>query len=1389
MKSREELVRELEALKEKHESLQASLKFAQFAVDNLHNPIFWMNADGQFVFVNKAGCESLGYTREEILTMTIEDIDPNYPIEKYKENWKILKREKRQVIESFHRSKNGMDFPVEIHTNYLEINGQENNCVFTIDISSQKQVNEQLKQRNEDLQLMIAVNNAANQNEDLQTIINLMSAQLRSIFNSHLFSIYIPDSGRRVFRMLGNTLDPHLVKKIEKLIGRGVPEIRFSMDEDHPFTEIERTGRGILTIGKKEMVRRLTGYLKGTPWPLAVRKIAAALLPALCDLLEYKSSIAVPMISRGETIGYLELGSRDIMTERDFTRLQNIADHLASVIVGFEYSRKLQESEERMSSAFRYAAIGMAFVGLDGKWLKVNPAIPGMLGYTEAELLATTFQDITHPDDLDLDLSFVKKMLEGVIQTYQMEKRYFHKTGKVVWVLLSVSLVHDHHGKPLHFISQIQDITTRKSAEEALRENERKFRKLYETMAQGVVYQDRSGAIIDANPAAERILGLTLGQMQGMTSVDPRWHTIHEDGTPFHGDEHPAMVTLKTGKMSNAIMGVFNPVLEQFRWINVKAIPEFRAEEEDPFLVFATFDDITDLKNAFDELGKANEHLETTVRNKTRDLVEINTFQKAILDNAPLAILTTDNQGNIRSVNPAGEEITGYTAGEMIGKINPLRFHDMEEMRNFFTEYTGRAASDEKELFQTMIPLMLHQPTEWNWLKKNGIRFPVKISLSTLTGADGSFHGYMGLIIDITREKESLEALRESEERFYKMFQDHSAIMLLINPETGRILQANTRACEYYGIDFSHTQSNYNDLMMPEPEEIKEISANTLQKHRSYFTCTHQLAKGRIRTVEVHSSPIEVKGTRVIFSIIHDVTERKNAEEALRKSEAENRAIIRAVPDLMFRIHRDGTFLEMLSPNETLLYKPLDEFIGRKMVEVLPPGLAEQSGNALDRVFSGGEVEQFEYSLPVGDTEHYFENRIIPISEDEALSIIRDITQRVLGQKDLLEAKFEAEKANRAKSEFLSRMSHELRTPMNSILGFAQLLEMGDLSPKQKKGVFHILNNGRHLLDLINEVLDISGIEAGRQTLITETIMVSAVIHDVVESIQVAAAQRMITIDYAVTPGERHCVLADRLRLKQVMINLLNNAVKYNKSGGNIKIRTEFRPGGETGSDRVRISVTDTGTGIRKEDIGKLFQPFERIGAAQTETEGTGLGLVMVKKLIEAMDGEVGVESETGKGSTFWVELPHFNCPRAMITGAESFSSSPKRDDDGKESTLLYVEDNLSNVELMENIIAQFRPSFRLITTGLGSQALPLAKSFSPELILLDLDLPDIQGAAVLEQLLADPLTKDVPVVVISADAMPYQVEKLLSAGARDYVTKPLDISRLLNIIDKDFLK
>jgi PAS domain S-box-containing protein len=399
-------------------------------------------------------------------------------------------------------------------------------------------------------------------------------------------------------------------------------------------------------------------------------------------------------------------------------------------------------------------------------------------------------------------------------------------------------------------------------------------------------------------------------------------------------------------------------------------------------------------------------------------------------------------------------------------------------------------------------------------------------------------------------------------------------------------------------------------------------------------------------------------------------------------------------------------------------------------------------------------------------------------------NLLTEIEERKQIEEELKHARIEAEQANIAKSEFLSRMSHELRTPMNSILGFAQLLQMGELSASQAKGITHIMRSGRHLLDLINEVLDISRIEAGRLSLSLEPVLVSGVIEETIDIVRQLAIERNVTINLENEGFSKLFIKSDHQRIKQVLINLLNNSIKYNVHGGNVDVKITPMPATKSNIIPIRISIKDTGQGINQDDLTKLFKPFERIGADKTTTEGTGLGLAVVEKLTVAMGGKIGVESEIGKGSIFWVEMPQCIGP-IEIAGKRGELENTATQSYSKNGTILYIEDNISNIELIEQILEAQRSNIRLITNMTGRQTVQLALEYAPDLILLDLNLPDIHGSEVLENLQANPKTKNIPVVVVSADAMPQQLAKLLKSGARNYITKPLHIADFLKIVDE----
>jgi signal transduction histidine kinase len=374
----------------------------------------------------------------------------------------------------------------------------------------------------------------------------------------------------------------------------------------------------------------------------------------------------------------------------------------------------------------------------------------------------------------------------------------------------------------------------------------------------------------------------------------------------------------------------------------------------------------------------------------------------------------------------------------------------------------------------------------------------------------------------------------------------------------------------------------------------------------------------------------------------------------------------------------------------------------------------------------------------------------------------------------LVRARLDSDRANHAKSEFLSRMSHDLRTPLNAIIGFAQVLELDAVSAEQHDGLTHILRAGKHLLEMINEVLDISRIEAGRLSLSLEPVKLGELVQSAVELVQPLSARRNLSMTVDVAPGVY--VLADRLRLNQVIFNLLSNAVKYNREGGMVKIESQIV------DTRVLIIVSDTGPGIAPENLERLFTPFERLGAEQSGVEGTGLGLALVKGLVQAMNGSTHVESVVGEGSRFTVRLPAADADQ-LPSDDDDAAERSVRPDSGVSGTVLYVEDNPSNVRLMQVVLSK-RPGITMLHAPDGETGLAMLRERRPDLVFLDLHLPKLGGEEVLRRVWEDPELRRIPVVVLTADATPDQMRRLLASGATAYLTKPVDIRDVFSILD-----
>ena len=525
-----------------------------------------------------------------------------------------------------------------------------------------------------------------------------------------------------------------------------------------------------------------------------------------------------------------------------------------------------------------------------------------------------------------------------------------------------------------------------------------------------------------------------------------------------------------------------------------------------------------------------------------------------------------------------------------------------------------------------------------------------------------------------------------------------------------------------------------------------------------------------------------------------DNSARKQVEEKLRWTEEGFRLMVESVTDCAIAmLDSEGRVVSWNSGAERIKGYRTEEILGGHFSRFYPAQDIERGIPQLhlDRAKTDGRCEVEGWRVRK-DGSTFWANVVFTAIRDPAgnargfAKLTRDLTERRQVEEALTRAKGAAEKANLAKSDFLSSMSHELRSPLNAILGFAQLME-SDVTPvtaSQKGSIAEILRAGWYLLELINEILDLAQIESGKLSLSQEPTSLAEVILECQAMIEPQAQKGGIETSFP--RFDLPCfVLADRTRLKQVLLNLLSNAVKYNHPGGTVVLECVPR-----GPDRMRLSVKDTGAGLTAEKISQLFQPFNRLGQERGAVQGTGIGLVMSKRLVELMGGVIGVESTVGVGSVFWCEIGSVDGPQLLEVEVETAQPASVAQTQARQGvplrTLLYVEDNPANLKLVEQLIAR-RPTMRLLSARDGSMGIQLARANQPEVILMDINLPGISGFEALKILRDDTETAHIPVLALSANAMPRDIEKGLEAGFFSYLTKPIKVVEFMASLDSAF--
>ena len=963
------------------------------------------------------------------------------------------------------------------------------------------------------------------------------------------------------------------------------------------------------------------------------------------------------------------------------------------------------------------------------------------------------------------------------------------------------------HGETQHLLSA-QTLTSERlqQANRTLQDSEQKLAITLSSIGDGVIATDAAACVTLLNPVAEALTGWTHAQALGRP-IDEVFHIVNKE------TRQAATIPVADALARGTVQGLANHTVLIARDGREFDIADSCApiRDADNLVVGA----VLVFHNVTNEYAAQQTLRDSAARVQT------------ILNTVGDGIVTLHARGGIiESVNPAIEHLFGYSAAELNGKGFGFLIPELDQEQHAVSlEYYG--VSDEART--------VGLGREVTGFRKDGSYFPLEITVSEMEL--GKERYFTGILRDISARKQAEEALRKAGALQSAIF--NSANFSSIATDAKGVIQIFNVGAERM---LGYTAAEMMDIRTPaeisDPQEViaraKALSIELETEIQPGFEALVFKASRGIEDIyeltyirkDGTSFPAVVSVTALrdddnaiigYLLIGTDNTARKLAEEALRKAGALQSAIFNSANFSSIATDAKGviqifnvgaermlgyTALEVMNKITPAEISDSQEIIARakalstELETQIAPGfeaLVFKAARGIEDIYELTYIRKDGSRFPavvsvtaLRDEDNAIIGYLLIGTDNTARKAVeaeRAHLDRALQIKniELEAARATADKANLAKSEFLSSMSHELRSPLNAILGFAQLMESGQPAPTpaQSGSIEQILKAGWYLLELINEILDLALIESGRLSMSLEPVSLPDVLHDCQTMIEPQAQSRGIHMHFPVFSSPCF-VAADRTRVKQVFVNLLSNAIKYNRMHGSVEVTFKI-----TDQERLHISVRDTGEGLSEYKLSQLFQPFNRLGQEDSDEEGTGIGLVVSKRLVELMGGSIGAHSTVGVGSEFWIEL-NLAVPHELAADPESPSVTQNAPalDGAAVRTLLYVEDNRANMELVVQLIAR-RPDMRLLQAEDGLRGLALARTHLPDVILMDINLPGISGLQALALLREDPLTRHIPVLALSANAMPRDIERGMEAGFYRYLTKPIKIAEFMLALDE----